>query len=67
MTPDQLRYEETRAWLDRARRDLRAAKLLIAGDANGEALFHFQQAVEEGAQSAPDVSRPPVSKNTRSR
>lgn len=47
MTPDQLRREESRAWLDRARRDLRAAGLLIAGDANAEALFHCQQAVEK--------------------
>ena len=47
MTPDQLRHEETSAWLDRARRDLRAARLLIAGNANAEALFHCQQAVEK--------------------
>lgn len=47
MTPDQLRREETRGWLDRARHDLRAARLLLAGDANAEALFHCQQAVEK--------------------
>ena len=47
MTPDQLRLEETRAWLDRARRDLRAVRLLIAGDSHAEALFHCQQAVEK--------------------
>ncbi len=51
MTPDQLRHEETRAWLGRARRDLRAAKLLIAGDANAEALFHCQQAVEKAIKA----------------
>ena len=51
MTPDQLRHEETRAWLDRARRDLRAARLLIAGDANAEALFHCQQAVEKALKA----------------
>ena len=47
MTPTQLRHRETRAWLDRARRDLRAAQLLTAGDSNAEALFHCQQAVEK--------------------
>jgi len=47
MTPDQLRHEETRAWLDRARSDLQAARLLIAGDADAEALFHCQQAAEK--------------------
>lgn len=51
MTPDQLRCEETRAWLNRARRDLRARKLLIAGNANTEALFHCQQAVEKALKA----------------
>lgn len=32
MTPDQLLLDETHTWLDRARRDLRAAELLIAGE-----------------------------------
>jgi HEPN domain-containing protein len=47
MTPDQWRLDETRGWLDRARSDLRAAKLLIAGKAYAEALFHCQQAAEK--------------------
>jgi HEPN domain-containing protein len=51
MTPDQLRHEEARAWLDRARRDLRAARLLIAGSANAEALFHCQQAAEKALKA----------------
>jgi HEPN domain-containing protein len=51
MTPDQLRHEETRAWLDRARRDLRAATLLTDGDAHAEALFHCQQAVEKALKA----------------
>ena len=51
MTPDQLRLEETRLWLDRARRDLRAARLLIAGDSHAEALFHCQQAVEKALEA----------------
>ncbi|MBZ5724432.1 MAG: HEPN domain-containing protein [Acidobacteriia bacterium] len=51
MTPGQLRHEETGARLDRARRDLRAAGLLIAGDANAEALFHCQQAVEKALKA----------------
>ena len=32
-------------------RDLRAARLLIAGDANTEALFHCQQAVEKALKA----------------
>ena len=51
MTPDQLRHEEARAWLDRAGRNLQAARLLIAGDANTEALFHCQQAVEKALKA----------------
>ena len=51
MTPTQLRHRETRAWLDRARRDLRAAQLLTAGDSNAEALFHCQQAVEKALKA----------------
>ena len=47
MTPDQLRLDETHAWLERARRDLRAASLLIAGQMYAEALFHCQQAAEK--------------------
>jgi HEPN domain-containing protein len=51
MTPDQLRLDETHAWLERARRDLRAAALLIAGKAYAEALFHCQQAVEKALKA----------------
>ena len=51
MTPDQLRLEETHSWLDRALRDLRAARLLIAGDSHAEALFHCQQAVEKALKA----------------
>jgi HEPN domain-containing protein len=51
MTPDQLRLDETHAWLDRARRDLRAAKLLVAGQAYAESLFHCQQAVEKALKA----------------
>lgn len=47
MTPDELRLEEAWAWLERAHRDLQAAKLLLAGNAHAEALFHCQQAVEK--------------------
>jgi len=47
MTPDPLLLEETRAWLTRARRDLQAAGLLVAGQTYAEALFHCQQAVEK--------------------
>src|SRR5450755_1712382 len=42
MTPEQLQLEETRAWLTRARHDLRSAKLLIAGEEHAEALLHCQ-------------------------
>ena len=51
MIPDQLRHEETLAWLGRAWSDLRAAALLIAGDANAEALFHCQQAAEKALKA----------------
>lgn len=47
MTPDPLLLDETHSWLERARRDLLAAKLLIAGGAYAEALFHCQQAAEK--------------------
>jgi HEPN domain-containing protein len=46
-----LRLEETRAWLHRARRDLRAARLLIEGDSHPEALFHCQQAAEKALKA----------------
>jgi HEPN domain-containing protein len=46
MTPDPLLLDETHAWLDRARRDLRSAKVLIAGEEYAGALFHCQQAAE---------------------
>ena len=51
MTPDQLRLDETYAWLDRTRRDLQAARILIAGEAYAEALFHCQQAVEKALKA----------------
>lgn len=51
MTPDQLRLEETRAWLYRTHRDLGAARLLISGNAYAEALFHCQQAVEKALKA----------------
>jgi hypothetical protein len=38
--------DETHAWLARARSDLKAAKLLINGNAYAEALFHCQQAAD---------------------
>lgn len=44
MTPDPLLRDEVRPWLDRARRDLHSARLLIAGQEYAEALFHCQQA-----------------------
>jgi HEPN domain-containing protein len=47
MTPEQLRLDETRAWLTRSRHDLRSAKLLIAGEEHAKALFHCQQAAEK--------------------
>jgi HEPN domain-containing protein len=47
MTPDQLLLDETHSWLVRARRDLHAAELLLAGEAYAEALFHCQQAAEK--------------------
>lgn len=57
MSPDQLRRDETGAWLDRARRDLRAARLLIAGGANAEAFVPLPAGGRESAQGVPDLSR----------
>ena len=51
MTPDPLLLEETHTWLDRARRDLRAVRLLIAGEVYAEALFHCQQAAEKALKA----------------
>lgn len=51
MTPDRLRLEETRGWLDRARSDLRAARLLNGGGLYSEALFHCQQAAEKALKA----------------
>ena len=51
MTPDELRHEEVRAWLDRAGRDLRAARLLNTGGAAAESLFHCQQAAEKALKA----------------
>jgi len=39
--------EESLQWLNRATRNVRAAKVLIEADASAEALFHCQQAVEK--------------------
>jgi HEPN domain-containing protein len=47
MTPDPLLLDETHAWLDRARRDLRAAKVLIGAEEYAGALFNCQQAAEK--------------------
>jgi len=58
MTPEQLRLEATRAWFDRARHDLRSAKLLIAGEEYAEALFHCQQAAEKAVKGFLTFQRP---------
>jgi HEPN domain-containing protein len=50
MTPDPLLLDETHAWLDRARRDLRSAKVLIGAEEYAEALFHCQQAAEKAVK-----------------
>ena len=62
MTPDQLRLDETGAWMDRARRDLRAARLLIDGDALSEALYHCQQAVEKALKAFLTFNQTPFRK-----
>ena len=50
MTPDQLRLDETKVWLDRSHRDLRSARLLVDGGEHAEALFHCQQAAEKAVK-----------------
>jgi HEPN domain-containing protein len=47
-----------------ARRNLRAAKLMIAGDANAEALFHCQQAVEKALKAFLTFTNGPFAKRT---
>ena len=49
MGPDQIRALETRAWLERASEDLRAAELDLgaAPPLEEDALFHCQQAAEK--------------------
>ena len=42
-----MRCDETAAWLNRARRDLGGAAILISGESFAAALFHCQQAVEK--------------------
>ena len=51
MTAEELLLDETRAWVTRARRDLHAADLLIAGRAYEDALFHCQQASEKAIKA----------------
>lgn len=51
MTAEQLLLDETHPWLTRARRDLHAAALLIAGEAYEDALFHCQQAAEKAIKA----------------
>jgi HEPN domain-containing protein len=51
MTPEQLLLDETGAWVIRARRDLRAAGLLIEGGAYPESLFHSQQAADKAVKA----------------
>jgi HEPN domain-containing protein len=46
MTPDQWLPDETREWLRRASKDLRAAEL-CATELPAESLFHCQQAAEK--------------------
>jgi HEPN domain-containing protein len=48
-TPDQGRWDFVQQWLDRARRDLRAAEILLRNDVQDyeNAVLHAQQAVEK--------------------
>jgi HEPN domain-containing protein len=47
MTPDDLRANACRAWLEKASVDLDSARALIDADIASSALFHCQQAVEK--------------------
>jgi HEPN domain-containing protein len=48
MPHDPVRVADTRAWLDKARADIRAAEILVAAEPSmpGIAAFHCQQAAE---------------------
>ena len=47
MTPNELLIAGTRAWLEKAREDLQAARSLIQSGLPAPALFHCQQAAEK--------------------
>jgi len=47
MTPAELLAAEARAWLDKAREDLQAARSLMNSGLPAPALFHCQQAAEK--------------------
>jgi|ERR1017187_7059901 HEPN domain-containing protein len=47
MTPNEFLLDETRQWLAKAQRDLRAAKVALGNDLAEVALYHCQQAAEK--------------------
>src|SRR5689334_6068757 len=47
MTPDPLRLDETRKWMELSRDDLQTADILIAARRYSQALFLCQQAAEK--------------------
>jgi HEPN domain-containing protein len=64
MTPEESRRNEAARWLDQARKDLNAAKLLAAPEPS-RSVFHSQQAAEKAAKGFSFVSRRAISQNAR--
>jgi len=51
MTAEELLLDETFTWVEKAQRDLQSARLLMAGQEYGNALYHCQQAAEKALKA----------------
>ena len=51
MTPADLQAQDSRAWMEKAAIDLRAARALLDAGIPGSALFHCQQAAEKSLKA----------------
>jgi HEPN domain len=70
MPAEDARFEDARAWLEKATLDLRAAELLVgASDAGllGHAAFHAQQAAEKALKAFLAWHDEPSARRTASR
>ena len=57
MTQADLPAQDSRAWMERAAIDLRAARALLDAGLASSALFHCQQAAEKSLKGSPRVAR----------